>query len=153
MNDIIKCINDLTVQRYIDGDLIESERTLVDQHLLLCQACTKKIQEQTEWALQVKWSLRNQPVESTKIPEFRIGANLAPRRTKTVLHHPLLKVAAIITIILGGALILTKQHTPVYQPTAEDIQLWMQETSGNDANYDWHHRQLVLESAAQIENN
>lgn len=154
MNNIIRCINELTVQRYIDGELTESERTLVDQHLSLCQACTKKNHIQTEWAHQVKRSLKNRPVESTEIPEFQIGANPAlRRRTKTGFLRPLLKIAAIITIILGGALILTKKHTPVYQPTAEDIQLWMEETSGNDANYDWHHRHLVLESASQIENN
>ena len=153
MNNIIKCINELTVQRYIDGELTESERTLIDQHLSLCQACTKKIHNQTEWAHLVKCSLKNRPVESTEIPEFRMGANLTHGRTKTVLLRPLLKIAAIITIILGGALILTKKHTPVYQPTAEDIRLWMEETAGNDANYDWHHRQLILESASQIENN
>ena len=153
MNNINKCIDDLTVQRYIDGELAESERTLVDKHLSLCLACTEKIRKQTEWVQQVKWSLRNRPVLSTEIPEFQIGANLTHRRTRTVWLSPLLKIAAIITIILGCALYLTKKHTPVYQPTSEDIQLWMEETSGNDANYDWHHRQLVLESPSQIENN
>jgi len=153
MNNIIKCEDDLIIQRYIDRELTDSERTLVDKHLSLCMACTEKIREQTEWAHEVKLSLRNRPVLSTEIPEFQIGANLTRRKTRTVLRSPLLKIAAIITIIFGCTLYLTKKFTPVYQPTSEDIQMWMEETSGNDANYDWHHRQLVLEYVSRIENN
>ena len=155
MKTNIKCIDDLTAQRYIDGELTDSERIRINQHLLLCQACSGKIQKQTEWADEVKWSLRNSSVDSTNIPEFRISARQLKTRINADLLRPLLKIAAIIAVILGGTFLLTKEQTPVYQPSAEDIELWMEATSGNDANYDWHHRQIgcpVTESFVHPEN-
>ena len=150
-----KCIDDLTVQRYIDGELTESERILIDMHLSICRPCADKIQEQAQWVGLVKCSLEKRFVESTEIPEFKIDINPENRRIKSEWLRSFLKIAAIIAVILGGTFLLTKKQNPVYQPTAEDIELWMEATSGNDANYDWHQRQIEMpniESIVQPEN-
>lgn len=139
-----QCITDLTTQQYIDGELTETERILVEEHLSACRSCADKIQKRAQWVGLVKCSLEKKNVESTEIPEFKLDANPIDRRIKPKIVRSFLKMAAIVTVILGSTFLLTKNKALVYQPTEDDVELWLEATSGNDANYDWHQRQMSI---------
>ena len=144
MKTNMNCINELLIQQYIDQELGDLERIRIEQHLVDCVDCRVAIQKQKEWTIEVKSALGKATVRSNEIPDFRMKTG-APHRKKTdQLIYLLMKIAALIVLILGGAYLFTREQTPVYQPTAEDMQLWMEANSGNDANYDWHNRQITM---------
>ncbi len=144
MKNNMNCINELLIQRYIDQELGDLERIRIEQHLLECVDCRVAIQKQKEWTIEVKSALGKANVGSNEIPDFRMETDTFPRKKTDRLIYSLMKIAALIVFILGGAYLLTREQTPVYQPTAEDMQLWMEANSGNDANYDWHNRQITM---------
>lgn len=137
-----KCLTDHTVQLFVDNELTEKEKQIMEQHLASCSKCKKILKDQTKWANQVKNALGKSTFNPIEIPEFRINISSKKPVNKRHLFYPLLKVAAVILIFLGGAQLFMKKKTPVYQPTAEDFLLWEEATAGNDANYDWHNRQI-----------
>ena len=144
MRTNINCINELLIQRYIDQELGNSERIRIEQHLVDCADCRVAIQKQREWTIEVKSALGKATVRPNEIPDFRMETVIISRNRTNRVIYSLMKIAALIVFIFGGAYLLTRKQTPVYQPTIEDIQLWMEANSGNDANYDWHNRRILI---------
>ncbi len=135
-----KCLTGKNIQLFVDNELTIQDRYVTEQHLASCAECKLKIKDRAEWTCQVKKSLGKSKFNPIEIPEFRNNSSSKKPVNKRHILYSLLKIAAVILIFLCGAQLFLKKKTPVYQPTAEDLLLWEEATSGNDANYDWHNR-------------
>lgn len=132
------------IQTFLDGELYESERNAVEQHLATCRECQQEIKIRADWASRVKVSLSDGSFNEPEIPEFRIV-----QPGKRNLLPSLLKIAALVLLLLGIAQLFHKEKEIAYEPTVHDLLLWEETSTGNDANYLWHNRQIIVQIAGE----
>ena len=136
------CLEDDTIQLFIDNELDESTRKTVEMHLLSCGECAQKKNEMADWAIEVKRALRENAAGSFEFKELELSEN---RANKTLPRHrisPFLKIAALLIFILGGYFLLQKHKS--FRPSSSDLMTWEETVVGNDANRAWHDRQITI---------
>lgn len=136
------CLEDTVIQLFIDGELDESSRKRVEQHLLSCSECAQRKNEMADWANQVKRALRESAVGSFEFQEFELPQINGDKKTRKFRMSPFLKIAALLVFILGGYFLLQKPQN--YHPTSSDLLTWEETSVGNDANKAWHDRQITI---------
>ena len=81
----MKCIDDVLIQKYIDGEATQKETDFIENHIKLCSVCAENIEKQKELAVYLKREV-NRLVGNEKtitIPEFVLpAAQVKPVRRK-----------------------------------------------------------------------
>lgn len=138
-----KCLSDNEIQLFLDSEFSTEKQLEYKMHLTICEQCSARIVEQKSWIQFVKSSLKTELAEKDiVIPPFNTGLPLVRHKNIKINFRSLLKIAAVITILLGGYLILGKKETNPYAPTAQELLLWEESMMGDDANQVWHHRTI-----------
>ena len=68
----MKHLDNILIQKYIDGELIENEIQAIESHLADCASCRLKVDEQRAFSEKVKHSLENLVPDEIEIPSFSI---------------------------------------------------------------------------------
>jgi hypothetical protein len=66
----MKCINEETVQRYIDKEVNLQDRELIERHLDSCPACKEKVDLQRQLSLDIRQSINRIAPGSPAVPQF-----------------------------------------------------------------------------------
>jgi hypothetical protein len=74
----MKHLNDKTIQSYIDNELPESEKKMVEMHLGECPSCSQKIEEQRAFTEKLKNSMETLASDNVAVPEFSFGKATRP---------------------------------------------------------------------------
>jgi hypothetical protein len=74
----MKHLNDKTIQSYIDNELPESERKMVEMHLGECPSCSQKIEAQRAFTEKLKNSMETLVSDNVAVPEFSFGKATRP---------------------------------------------------------------------------
>lgn len=74
----MKHLNDKTIQSYIDNELPESERKIVEMHLGECPSCSLKIEAQRAFTEKLKNSMETLVSDNVAVPEFSFGKATRP---------------------------------------------------------------------------
>ena len=74
----MKHLNDKTIQSYIDNELPESERKMVEMHLGECPSCSQKIEAQRAFTEKLKNSMETLVSDNVVVPEFSFGKATGP---------------------------------------------------------------------------
>ena len=74
----MKHLNDKTIQSYIDNELPESERKMVEMHLGECPSCSQKIEAQRAFIEKLKNSMETLVSDNVAVPEFSFGKATRP---------------------------------------------------------------------------
>ena len=81
----MKCIDDVLIQKYIDGEATQEETDFIENHIKLCSVCAENTEKQKELAVYLKREV-NRLVGNEKmitIPEFVLpAAQVKPVRRK-----------------------------------------------------------------------
>ena len=68
----MKHLDNILIQKYIDGELIENELQETEAHLIDCPSCMQKLNEQRAFSEKVKHSLEKMVPDEIEIPSFSI---------------------------------------------------------------------------------
>ena len=74
----MKHLNDKTIQSYIDNELPESERKMVEMHLGECPSCSQKIEARRAFTEKLKKSMETLVSDNVAVPEFSFGKATRP---------------------------------------------------------------------------
>ena len=74
----MKHLNDKTIQSYIDNELPESEKKMVEMHLGECPSCSQKIEAQRAFTEKLKNSMETLASDNVAVPEFSFGKATRP---------------------------------------------------------------------------
>ena len=74
----MKHLNDKTIQSYIDNELPESEKKMVEMHLGECPSCSQKIEAQRAFTEKLKNSIETLVSDNVAVPEFSFGKATRP---------------------------------------------------------------------------
>jgi len=101
----MKCINDETIQKYMDGETNAQETENIEKHAASCAVCAQKIAEQRRFASHIKRGIENWGAEPVSIPEF-VAPAIPKRRfnikikTKYYMYATSAAACAILLIFL-----------------------------------------------------
>lgn len=68
----MKHLDNILIQKYIDGELTEKESRAIELHLADCVSCRRKVDEQRALSEKVKQSLEKSVPADVEIPPFGI---------------------------------------------------------------------------------
>ena len=74
----MKHLNDKTIQSYIDNELPESERKMVEMHIGECPSCSQKVEAQRAFTEKLKNSMETLVSDNVAVPEFSFGKATRP---------------------------------------------------------------------------
>ena len=74
----MKHLNDRTIQSYIDNELPESERKMVEMHLEKCLSCRQRVEAQRAFSEKMKKSLETLVPDEIAVPEFSFRRTARP---------------------------------------------------------------------------
>ncbi len=74
----MKHLNDKTIQSYIDNELPESEKKMVEMHLEECLSCGQKVEAQRAFTEKLKNSMKTLVSDNVAVPEFSFGKATRP---------------------------------------------------------------------------
>lgn len=107
----MNCISDELIQKYMDGETTLPEETLIQEHLLGCEACANKLEAQRTLASGVRKALHLLGNTEVEIPEFKW-----PSQQKRIINHKFKRViysvsAACILVLVFFVFQTHKQST------------------------------------------
>ena len=79
----MKHLNDKTIQSYIDNELPESERKMVEMHLDECPSCRQRVEAQRAFSEKMKKSLETLVPDEIAVPEFSFRRTARPEMNVT----------------------------------------------------------------------
>ena len=94
----MNCIDEQLMQKYIDGECTENEKTMVKQHLAGCSLCSRKQAEMEKLSFVIKQSINSLAVENIEIPAFKIKKTTSRKNLKIILYS--LSAACILVFVL-----------------------------------------------------
>ena len=99
----MKHLNDKTIQSYIDNELPESERKVIESHLEKCPSCKQKVESQRAFSDKLKKSLDTMVSDDIPVPEFSFGNTASPKVniTRIVFISSLSTACAIALIVFA----------------------------------------------------
>ncbi len=67
----MNCIDEQLLQKYLDGECTENEKTVVKQHLAGCTVCAYALAEKEELSVEIKRAINSLAIENIEIPAFK----------------------------------------------------------------------------------
>ena len=95
----MKHLDNILIQKYIDGELTENEIQAIESHLADCASCRLKVDEQRAFSEKVKHSLENPVPDKIEIPPFSI-------KEETVSKDRAVRIAIISSLATACAVAL-----------------------------------------------
>ena len=95
----MKHIDNILIQKYIDGELTEKEIQAIELHLADCASCRRKVDDQRAFSEKVKHSLENPVPDKIEIPPFSI-------KEETVSKDRAVRIAIISSLATACAVAL-----------------------------------------------
>ena len=93
------CIDERLLQKYIDGECHEKERSEVKLHLLDCSACAMKYKERQRLSSGIKQAINTLNSENIEIPVFKNKNPISPKRNIKLIIYSL-SAACILLFVL-----------------------------------------------------
>lgn len=75
----MKHLDNILIQKYIDGELAEKESQVIESHLADCASCRQKVDEQRAFSEKVKQSLEKSVPADVEIPPFGIKKEMVSK--------------------------------------------------------------------------
>lgn len=94
----MNCIDEQLLQKYIDGECIDSEKVAVNQHISVCPLCLKKHAEMEKISRGLKKAINFLTAENLEIPTFKIPASRSGKNMKLFLIS--LPAACVLLFVL-----------------------------------------------------
>jgi predicted anti-sigma-YlaC factor YlaD len=94
----MNCIDEQLLQKYIDGECIENEKTVVKQHLSSCPECAQKHDERGGLSIQIKQAINSLSIENIEIPALKNTNTTSVKNIKLIIYS--LSAACIIAFVL-----------------------------------------------------
>ncbi|HEY3371474.1 MAG TPA: zf-HC2 domain-containing protein [Prolixibacteraceae bacterium] len=95
----MNCIEKQLLQKYIDDECTENERTLATQHLSDCPKCTQQYAEMKKLSDVIKRAINTLNIENIEIPVFKNKNTTAPKRNIKLIIYSL-SAACILLFVL-----------------------------------------------------
>ena len=94
----MNCFNEDLIQRYIDNEVSESEKQIIEEHIKVCNTCALKLKEQKNLSSFVLDEINSIYIENKTIPKINIEQNEA----KVIkLKDFIISLSVACTIIIG----------------------------------------------------
>lgn len=134
----MNCLQDNTIQAYIDKELDNEKVIIVEAHILKCDECKQRVQNRVGFIHQLNNTLM---VGSLEIPEFTYEKeqDYKPIKKKRLLHWSLEIAASVVFII---SIVLMNNHKNSNEQYA-DIQMYYMEME-IDANKPFHQQEFEI---------
>lgn len=94
----MNCIDEQLLQKYIDGECTETEKSDVKQHLSNCSECAQRLDERRKLSVELKLSINSLTTDEVEIPIFRIRKTKSRKSLKIIIYS--LSAACIILFVL-----------------------------------------------------
>jgi predicted anti-sigma-YlaC factor YlaD len=94
------CSNEQLLQKYIDGECTEFERTEVKLHLLDCPACARKYGERQRLSSDIKRAINTLNIENIEIPAFKNKKAISPKRNVKLFIYSLSAACILVFVLL-----------------------------------------------------
>jgi hypothetical protein len=97
----MKCINEETIQKYVDGETNAKETAAIEQHIANCAVCAQKIEEQRMFIFHFKKGMNTLSSGRASIPEFvapRLQRRRFIKKNKYIMYAA--SLAACITLLV-----------------------------------------------------
>lgn len=95
----MNCIDEQLLQKYIDGECTENEKTLVKQHLSDCTICAHALAEKEELSVEIKWAINSLTNGNVEIPAFKNTNPISKGKNLKLIIYSL-SAACILLFIL-----------------------------------------------------
>jgi predicted anti-sigma-YlaC factor YlaD len=76
----MSCINDDIIQKYVDGETTPEEVALIEKHIVNCEKCTEKVENQRRLADSIKKALDLLVEDPVEIPMIRATPSQSRKR-------------------------------------------------------------------------
>lgn len=134
-----RCISDEMIQMYIDKELDESDKTIIERHLEACEDCRQRFQEHEKLISNFKEELSLVDKRSIKIPEFKPKKDRIITIRKVKLSY--WKWTAAVLLITTSLFIYKQVNTR----SDQNVQyIFYDMDSEIDANKPWHEQSVSL---------
>jgi len=114
----MKCMNDETIQKYIDSETNINETAAIEKHIANCSSCVQKIEEQRIFVSNLKSNLGNWRNIPVSIPEFEARGFSKRRFTinKKYIKYAAVAVACIVflTVFLFPKDVKVNEYQLIY---------------------------------------
>ncbi|MCD6659124.1 MAG: hypothetical protein LT105_03090 [Lentimicrobium sp.] len=140
-----KCLSEQEIQHFLDNELTRQEQLQILQHIKNCTFCAGKINTQRDWAYQVKLSLRNDALTNgsySTLPSIKLTEKYLRIRKLRYYKLVLTKLAAIVILFIGTYWFFNQQKNNYYEPNAQELLLWEQKMTNDDANQIFHDQMI-----------
>ena len=95
----MNCIDEQLLQKYIDCECTENEKTLVKQHLSECTVCAQKKAEIENLSAEIKLAINSLTIENIEIPAFKNTNPIAKGKNLKLIIYSL-SAACILAFVL-----------------------------------------------------
>ncbi len=103
----MKCIDNILIQKYIDGEASENEISVIENHNTVCEICSQKLIRQRESVRRIKQLLSTDHHPITEVPMF---VKPSAKAKKTIIRPRLvLSIAAAASLALFAVILNQKQ--------------------------------------------
>jgi hypothetical protein len=96
----MSCINDDIIQKYIDREANHEEETLVENHILNCNKCAIRIENQRKLATGIKKAINLLAEDTIEIPKFEIPAKNIKKHSLTAKRLYYIIAAACVLLFV-----------------------------------------------------
>lgn len=142
----MNCLDRVTIQEYIDGEMDLSRSSMIDQHIEVCARCRSLHEESLEAKAYILGilDLMDGIQEQPKVPRMhREGPEKRYSPTKKGVISAISVAAGMATVL--GLLFSPNRNLPPEQMTTGDAELLMLELIGDaEPNDSWHNSQMVI---------
>lgn len=133
----MNCIDELLLQKYIDGECTDFEITQVKEHLAVCPDCRVRLGEREKNSKEIKRAINSLTVEEVEIPAFR---NRNERSLKSNINLLIYSLSA--ACILLFVLFIAGNE---FQPNSKEITIVQSVPVEVDANRPASDQEFVIE--------
>ncbi|GEM_PF-4969825 len=116
------CINRETIQRYIDNEVKNSEKYIIEAHINICNRCASEVKRADTLKNSINNALNNNLNKDIEIPDFKIPETEV-KRTAFILKKVLYAAAVIMVITsLSVVVLVNNNNANVVIPETNTIQ-------------------------------
>lgn len=94
----MNCISEQLLQKFVDGECTENEKSELEQHFAKCTECTQRITERKKLSEEIKQEINLLTTENIEIPVFKLKETDSGKRLKIFIYS--LSAASIILFVL-----------------------------------------------------
>ena len=96
------CINDDSIQKYIDGEATPNEVSLIEKHIASCDKCFIRIENQRRLSTSLKKAINLLSKDTIEVPKFEIPSQYSKKHSLTPkrLYYTIAAACVLLFVIV-----------------------------------------------------